>query len=65
MNFSSSLYNASYKALTQNRVPVSIAHQASLIVASDTVPPSRSPEQQRIIQDAMTWMFAERREVNE
>jgi len=55
------VYEASFKALTERGVPVSTAEKASEVVAKDN--PSlpdlgRSSEDQRNVQDAMTWLFA-------
>jgi len=55
------IYEASFKALTERGVPVSAAEKASEVVAKDN--PSlpdlgRSLEDQRKVQDAMTWLFA-------
>ena len=57
------IYEASFKGLTEHGVPVSTAQKASEVVAKDN--PSlpnlgRSVEDQRNVQDAMTWLFATR-----
>ena len=58
------IYEASFKALTERGVPVSAAEKASEVVTKDN--PSlpdlgRSLEDQRKVQDAMTWLFAVQR----
>jgi hypothetical protein len=58
------IYEASFKALTECGVPVSTAEKASEVVAKDnsSLPDlGRSSEDQRNIQDAMTWLFAVQR----
>lgn len=54
------LYEATYQVLINEGVPVSAAQRAAKVVASDKVPLSRTPEQQKDIQDALTWMFAKK-----
>ncbi len=57
------LYEASFKALTERGVPVSAAERASRVVATDNpqLPDlGRTLEDQKDIQDAMTWLQAAR-----
>lgn len=59
------LYDASFKALTERGVPVSAAEKASEVVAKDNpqLPDlGRTPEDQKHVRDAITWLFAARQQ---
>ena len=61
--FDQSLYEASYKALTENSVPVNTADRASQVIASDDPDQEnfgRSALDQQNVNDAMTWYWAKK-----
>jgi hypothetical protein len=63
MSTDQDLYNASMKFLTESGVPVSAAERASKVVANDDpYKPNlgRTEQDKKDINDAMTWMNAEK-----